>query len=132
VGAALTGVGLYWMSGSGQPNPWAGLFVALPVGWLKARYVLVPRARSNSSRILAAGDGRCPGGVFSWSTWVLVLGLMAVGGVLRSSPLPRYWLGVLYTAIGSALLGGSAVAWRAWRDHRATHRRVDRDRRPRA
>jgi hypothetical protein len=38
-----------------------------------------------------------------------------MGAALRRSPLPRALLGVLYTAVGAALLWGSRTFWVAWR-----------------
>lgn len=114
VGAGLAGAGVYWLARS---DSLAALLVALPVGWAKATYLLAPRARVNVRRILASGEGRCPGGVFPWSTWALVLTLMATGTLLRMSPLPRPWLGGVYVAVGTALAIGSLVAWRAWAGH---------------
>lgn len=93
--------------------------LALAAGWVKGRYVLAPRAEVNADRIVRTEEARCVGGVFSWTTWALVVVMMGTGIALRHSWAPRHWLGVLYTAVGSALLTASARGWRIWHRFRA-------------
>lgn len=114
VGVALAAVGLRRLLAAGGVWPWT-LPVALGAGWLKARLALAPRAEANARRILAAGDGRCIGGVFSWPAWAFVLAMALAGATLRRSPLPQAAVGWLYVAVGAGLLGGARVPWRLWR-----------------
>ena len=115
VGAGLLAAGLFWLSAAGTPRFLALLALALLLGWLKARFVLEPRAAANARRIAAAGDGRCLGGFFSWGSWAFVAGMIVLGATLRRTALPRIWLGLLYGAVGVALLAASRVAWAEWR-----------------
>ncbi len=119
VGAGLFTAGLYWLLESGLPAAALGLMGGLLIGGLKGRFVLAPRAEANARRIIEEGDDRCLGSVFSWRTWGLVLFFITLGAVLRRSPLPSFWLGVLYTGIGSGLAGASSVSWRLWQKTRA-------------
>ena len=66
-------------------------------------------------RILTAGEARFIGGVFSAGSWALVLVMMLLGNGLRRSSLPRPWLGLIYAAVGIALIQASLVSWRYWR-----------------
>jgi hypothetical protein len=77
--------------------------------------VLSRTARRAAARIARRGDGTCLGGFLSWQSWLFVLGMMAAGAALRRSALPRTALGVVYVAVGIALLWGSRVFWAAWR-----------------
>lgn len=115
VGAGLLTAGVIWtLVGRGWMG-WAGMALALVLGWLKARYILSGRAAANARRIVAAGEGRCLGGVFEWSAWLFVLAMLALGYVLRHSEVPRSWIGVIYAAVGSGLVLASVGTWRHWR-----------------
>lgn len=114
VGSGLLVAGLRWVvAGAGAAWP-PVLVLALCAGWLKARWLLEPRAAANARRIVAAGDGRCLGGFFSWTSWAFVAAMIVLGAVLRRSAVPRIWLGIVYSAVGTALLVASRVAWTAW------------------
>ncbi len=118
IGTGLLVAGLHWLLGA-RSAAWLAAFpVALVAGWAKGRFVLAPRAEANALRIIRAGEERCVGGVFSWASWGIALFMMAGGIALRRSPLPRPWLGLLYSAIGAALLAASLKSWDHWREFR--------------
>ena len=119
IGTGLAAAGLYWIFGARSAVWLAATPVAVLAGWLKGRFVLGPRAGANARRIVEAGDGRCLGGAFSWGSWGLALGMMIGGILLRRSPIPRPWLGLLYTAVGTGLLAASTASWTRWRRFRA-------------
>jgi hypothetical protein len=115
VGTGLFAAGVNWTVVGQGARGWAGLALALLLGWLKAHYLLSGRAAANAHRIVAAGEGRCLGGVFEWSAWWFVLAMVGLGYVLRHSDVPRPWIGVIYAAVGSALVLASVSTWRHWR-----------------
>jgi hypothetical protein len=115
VGTGLTAAGLHWCLGADQPWPAALMAAGIVLGVLKGRIALERAARKSAARIAVRGDDRCLGGFLSWRTWLFVLAMMAMGAALRHSELPRALLGVLYTAVGAALLWGSRTFWAAWR-----------------
>lgn len=96
----------------------AGLAVfALPailLGFLKSHFVLDRTAAKSIHRILLFDDGTCLGAVYSKMTWLLVLGMMGMGMVLRHLSVPRPILGGIYITIGWALFWSSRNGWRAW------------------
>ena len=114
IGAGLLSAGLHWLWGAHAVRWLAVLPLAMAAGWFKGRFLLAPRAAANAARIVAAGEPRCVGGVFSWRSWALALGMMAGGMLLRHSALPRPWLGVLYATVGAALLVASLGGWARW------------------
>ena len=118
VGISLVGFGGRWLWQSPTPATlWlAGL--ALAIGAVKARFVLDNVARRIVDRIRQRGDGRCLGGFLSLRSWALVAVMAGGGRLLRGSDVARGPLGVLYIAVGAALVLSSRVAWRAWRDSR--------------
>jgi hypothetical protein len=85
--------------------------VALVIGGAKGWFVLRKSAKRISNRIHSRGDGRCIGGFISWKTWLLVAVMMGSGIALRHSTMSRTILGVVYLAIGTALLSASCHFW---------------------
>jgi hypothetical protein len=111
IGMMLLIRGTFWLLDSGQL--WF-LFPAVVIGSLKSVLLLDKTARKSVDRILRLADGTCIGAVFSIKSWALVVLMMAMGYILRQSPLPRSFLGLLYVTIGWALLMSSRHAWLCW------------------
>ena len=90
------------------------IITALVSGTLKSIFILDRSARRSIERILDFKDGTCLGAVYSVKTWLLVVGMMGMGIVLRNSSLPLSLLCFIYFTIGWALLFSSRLAWRMW------------------
>jgi len=94
---------------------WTGVAVsagAVAIGIAKSHWVLDRAASRMAARIAERGDGQCIGGFLSWKTWLLV-GLMSGGGrLLRYLVGANGFVGLLYVAVGVALLRSSRVLWR--------------------
>lgn len=58
----------------------------------------------NLGRIHAMEGQRCVFAFMPWKSYLLVMGMILMGMALRHSPVPKLYLAVLYTAIGTALL----------------------------
>ncbi len=115
VGAVLGLVGAWWVLHDGVLWKLFPLLFAMALGILKSHLVLDRAAERISARIIERGDGRCIGGFLSPASWLLVI-LMAGGGrLLRASPLPRFWIGLLYAGVGIGLFRSSLVFWRHFR-----------------
>ncbi|MHC4947183.1 MAG: hypothetical protein ACYTG1_02820 [Planctomycetota bacterium] len=124
VGAGLSIAGLRWLAAVERIEWRVPLVVlALGIGAFKAVFALRPAARRIAIRIEARGDGRCLGGFFSWRTWIFVACMIGLGRGLRFVGTPWSILGVLYLAVGAALLAASWWLWTAWGRHRARARR---------
>ena len=65
-------------------------------------------------RIKEFGEKVCIGSVYSWKTWLLVAAMIGLGRFLRATVLPGENVGLLYTAVGWALLLASRLMWREW------------------
>jgi hypothetical protein len=114
VGAALLFFGLRWAWASQSGLVRGLLIAAVFAGALKARLVLRRAARRSIDRIRSRGDDRCLGGFIPLWGWGLVLLMMGMGFALRHGLLPHPVVGLIYVAIGTALLTGSVDFWRAW------------------
>lgn len=81
---------------------------------VKSRLMLDRAATKTIERILTFDDGTCLGAVYSIKTWLLVLCMITMGVILRSSSLPMALLSFIYLTIGLALIGSSRHGWKAW------------------
>jgi hypothetical protein len=90
---------------------------AVAIGLVKARLILIRYARKAVRRIQTRGHA-CFFGFFAPTSWLFILVMMGGGMMLRRTPLVESWwgrtfLGVLYVAVGTALLIADVVFWRA-------------------
>ncbi len=77
-----------------------GVIVALVVhhfGFLKI-------VDKNLGRILPMEGTRCVFSFITWKSYIIVAVMVAMGALLRNSPLPKPYLSVLYIGIGLALI----------------------------
>lgn len=113
VGGGLFAVGLRWVYGNEVALSLA--LLATAVGLFKSRLVLDRTAIKAIARIRERGDGQCLGGFQSPLSWAMI-GVMMVGGrLLRHFVLTPGQAGLLFIAVGSALLSSSRVHWAAYR-----------------
>ena len=114
VGSVLLVVGVRWLLQADPPYVWVLLVLAVAVGWGKGHFVLARAAQRMLARIISRGDGFCLGGFLAPVSWAFVLAMILLGRLLRGGLLPRSLVGWLYVAVGSALLIGCRLLWRAW------------------
>jgi hypothetical protein len=126
--AWLVGLGFLLVRGVGflqRPGPgfvlvhWFAALVALAIvlGMLKARYILIRYANKSVARIRSRGRA-CYFGFFSWSSWAFIVVMMGGGIMLRHSVLAtghfawgRPLLAVIYIAVGTALAIADRIFW---------------------
>jgi hypothetical protein len=84
------------------------------LGSAKSFFILDRVARKNLRRIKNFEDKACIGSVYSWKTWVLVLGMIGLGRFLRTTVLPGDVVGFVYSAVGWALMLSSRLMWGEW------------------
>jgi hypothetical protein len=112
VGCGLLFFGFYLVSLNG--NYWYAV-AGLILGTVKTIFILDRVARKNVKRIKEFEDKVCLGSVYSWKTWMLVLAMIFLGRFLRTSALPREIVGLIYIAVGWALLLASRLMWLTWK-----------------
>lgn len=95
---------------------WVFLLLGLGLGTLKYFLVIERAARKNIARIVARPEGMCLGGVYSWGMWGMVVCMMIGGRLLRNSSVPPLVVGVIYIAVGWALLLSSRLIWQVWKE----------------
>jgi hypothetical protein len=87
----------------------------LILGTAKTIFILDRVARKNMKRIKEFEDKVCVGSVYSWKTWLLVAAMIFLGRYLRTTVLPGEIVGLIYTAVGWALMLASRLMWLEWR-----------------
>ena len=116
VGIGLAARAAFWFAASGWARLWLAP-LALVVGLLKGRYLLVRLANRNLERLRLLSphkDRICLFAFQSVQSFLIVLGMVALGIVLRHSPLSREVLATVYLAVGTALFVASFRYWRAF------------------
>ena len=93
---------------------WYG-FAGIILGSVKSFLILDRVARKNMRRIKEFKDNACVGSVYSWKTWFLVAAMIGLGRFLRTTVLPGEVVGVIYTAVGWALMLSSRLVWIEWK-----------------
>ena len=89
--------------------------VGLILGTVKTFFILDRVARKNVKRIEEFEDKVCIGSVYSWKTWLLVAAMIVLGRFLRTTVLPGEVVGLIYTAVGWALMLASRLMWQKWK-----------------
>lgn len=97
-----------------QGHLWYGV-VGLVLGTAKTFFILDRVARKNVNRIKNFEDKVCIGSVYSWKTWFLVAAMIGLGRFLRTTLLPGEIVGLIYTAVGWALMLASRQMWLEWK-----------------
>jgi hypothetical protein len=118
VGAGLFAVGTYWLLNNGETRGFILLVIAAGLGLGKALLVLDRTTASNIDRVKSRGEDRCFGGFLSPRVWIIVIGMMLLGRILRTSGLSKPILGLIYGAVGIGLLFSRRLIWRALKDQR--------------
>lgn len=104
-----------WLRGSGYAGIIVGI-ISVIVGLLKGRFVFARLARRNIERLAELSPHKPKICIFAFQalqSYLIVIAMVALGILLRLSPIPRIWLAAIYLAIGSALITASSAYWRA-------------------
>lgn len=85
-----------------------GVFVYVGIGVISALIIhhfgFLKVVDKNLDRILPMEGKQCVFSFMSWKSYLMVCVMMALGALLRHSPIPKPILAVLYTGIGLALI----------------------------
>ena len=118
VGLGLVVFGTRWVLQAEHRYVPAALIAAAAIGAIKSELVLRRTANRIVERIQLRGEGYCIGGFLSVGSWAVVAAMVGLGRWVRHTSAPRFAVGLLYVAVGTALLLASRHAWRAWRHTR--------------
>jgi len=103
-GIFLNGISYTWL----KAQPFAPALAAFLVGVAGALIIhhfgFLRIVDKNLGRILPMHGPQCVFSFMTWKSYLLVMVMILLGLLLRHSPIPRLYLAVIYTAIGTALI----------------------------
>ena len=103
VGIMMCATGVIWLAPKGIVNAagWglAGVIFAVA----SVRWCFGGIAQKNIRRLRQLPDRGCLFAFQAWKSYLIIIIMIALGIILRQSPIPRHFLAVAYTAIGGAL-----------------------------
>jgi hypothetical protein len=99
----LNGLSCSWLIAEKPERALAAAVLGVALALLIHRFGFLRVADKNVARILPMEGQRCAFAFMSWKSYLLVFVMIAMGYFLRRSSLPKLYLSVLYTAIGTAL-----------------------------
>ena len=116
VGIALCRLAVIWLSETGPsiiiPFSLAGLILSFLIyffGFSK----IVDR---NTERILSKSGKVCVFAFQAWKSYLIVAVMIGMGIALRSLPLPRHYLSIIYIGFGGAMILSSIRYYRVFID----------------
>ncbi|MFQ5597990.1 MAG: hypothetical protein ACE5GK_08065 [Nitrospiria bacterium] len=121
VGTGLLIAGSFFLFGdrslsvldSAKPTPGMteglGLAIALVLGFVKGHLVLKKVARKYILRIKSLPETSPFYKTFSVKSWLMIPGMMLIGRIVRTVGAPPLVIGVIYVAVGFALILGSRM-----------------------
>lgn len=86
---------------------WAGLAIALCLGFIKGNFVFKKIARKYMKRIEQLPEKSPLYRTFSLKSWGLILFMIVLGRTIRALGAPHLIIGTIYVAVGLALVLGS-------------------------
>jgi hypothetical protein len=103
VGILLCGYAVTWLAGSPSVGSLLLGITDLAISWAVYRYGFSKIAQKNIDRILLYANKACLFSFQSWSGYIIIAVMMTGGILLKSSPIPKPYLAIMYTAIGGGL-----------------------------
>ncbi len=101
--------------GSSQQAASVLIAIGLVIGFFKGRFVLAKTVRRVVTRIVSLPLPIKLQDAYSPSYWILIASMMALGMVFRFLPIAMDLRGLIDVAIGSALINGAMLYFRAAR-----------------
>ncbi len=107
VGLMLCDYAINWLEIGWSWVPFALGLSGLIISVVAARWKFSELAIKNIERIFSLPDRACIFSFLAWKGYVIIIFMMTLGIVLKSSPLPKPYLAVIYLAVGGALIQAS-------------------------
>ncbi|RLC26503.1 MAG: hypothetical protein DRH21_01945 [Deltaproteobacteria bacterium] len=116
VGIMLCSMAYYWL----KEVDWIAAFpfglFGIILSLAAYRFGFSGIARKNIDRICLLPDRGCIFAFQAWKSYFIIAFMIALGIILRHSPIPKHYLAIVYTTVGGALLLSSLHYYRKlWR-----------------
>ena len=104
VGIMLNGLAYSWL----RTERWGYALLVLCIGFVCSLVIhhfgFLRIVDKNLDRILPMEGRRCIFSFMPWKSYILIILMIIIGVLLRHSPIPKLYLSILYTGIGTALI----------------------------
>ncbi len=107
VGLMLCDYAINWLEIGWSWVPFALGLTGLVISVVANRWKFSELAIKNIERIHGLPDRACLFSFLAWKGYAIIVFMIALGIVLRNSPLPKPYLAVIYLAVGGALIQAS-------------------------
>ncbi|MDL1968994.1 MAG: hypothetical protein LWW97_10750 [Deltaproteobacteria bacterium] len=116
VGVMLCSMAYYWLKGVDWLTAFLfGLFgIILSLAAYRFGFSVI--ARKNIDRICLLPEKGCIFAFQAWKSYLIIAFMIALGIILRHSPIAKHYLAIIYTTVGGALLLSSLHYYKGlWR-----------------
>jgi hypothetical protein len=93
-----------WLRAENPHDAFAGFMIGFICALIIHHFGFLRIVDRNLDRILPMEGRRCVFSFMPWKSYVLIFMMIAMGMLLRLSPIPKLYLSVLYVGIGTALI----------------------------
>jgi len=104
VGAMLLYLSFSWLNASHAHGAFIFAGIGVVVALLVHHFGFLKIVDKNLGRILPMEGSKCVFAFMTWKSYILVAIMVAMGILLRHSPIPKPYLSIIYIGIGLALL----------------------------
>jgi len=112
VGVMLCSMAYCWLKEvdwlTALPLGFFGIILSLAV----YRFGFSGIAKKNIDRICLLPEKGCVFAFQAWKSYLIIVVMIALGIILRHSPIPKHYLAIVYTTVGGALLLSSLHYYR--------------------
>ena len=104
VGTMLLFLSFSWLKAFQAPGSFLFAGIGFAIAMAVHHFGFLKIVDKNLDRILPMEGARCIFSFMSWKSYMIVIGMVAMGILLRRSPIPKPYLSMVYIGIGLALL----------------------------
>jgi hypothetical protein len=104
VGIMLNGLAYSWLRTARRGDALLILIIGFVCSLAIHHFGFLRIVDRNLDRILPMEGRRCIFSFMPWKSYILIIIMIVIGLLLRHSPIPKLYLAVLYTGIGTALI----------------------------
>lgn len=104
IGLLMNGLSFSWLGGEKPDQVLLMLAIGFVLALIIHHFGFLRIVDRNLGRILPMEGKRCLFSFMPWKSYILIGIMVLVGFSLRQTPIPKNYLSVLYTGIGTALI----------------------------
>lgn len=101
---ALNGIAYSWLKEEETKMALIALAAGFIIALLIHHFGFLRIVDRNLARIMPMEGRRCAFSFIAWKSYILMTAMFAMGYALRQSSIPRFYLAILYIAIGTSLM----------------------------